>query len=408
MVRRSPRRFRRRAPALLNQVSILLVTSLSLAMVLAFGSAVGRRVISHLAPTSNVAAAGRPVRAAHVRAAPPAGFNAAPGGPTNIYAATTATSVPARLAGIPERVYVPDSTSSGMVDVIDPSTLAVVGHFAVGHIPYHITPSWDMTRLYVANEASSSLTVVDPLSGQVVTTIPVAHPYNLYFTPDGATAIGVDERERKLLLMDPHTFAVSDTIPIPWAGVDHMDFSADGSYLLATTEFAGVVVKVDLVTHQVAGFLHLGGQPIDVRLAPNGTEFYVANQTRGGVSIVDPVAMKETGFIATGRGAHGFQLSRDTAQLYVSNRLGGTVSVISLATNTVVATWRTGGNPDMMQISPDGRQLWVSGRYNRDVYVVDTATGALLATIGVGLQPHGLVYFPNVGRYSLGHNGMYR
>jgi YVTN family beta-propeller protein len=62
----------------------------------------------------------------------------------------------------------------------------------------------------------------------------------------------------------------------------------------------------------------------------------------------------------------------------------------------------------MMQISPDGHQLWVSGRFDRAVYVLDTGTGAVIKTIHVGNQPHGLTYFPNVGRFSLGHNGVYR
>ena len=94
--------------------------------------------------------------------------------------------------------------------------------------------------------------------------------------------------------------------------------------------------------------------------------------------------------------------------MYVANRLEGTISVVDLATNKVVHTWTTGGTPDMMQLSVDGRQLWVSGRYDSAVYVLDTQTGELLHTIYTGAQPHGLTYFPNPGRFSLGHNGVYR
>jgi YVTN family beta-propeller protein len=118
--------------------------------------------------------------------------------------------------------------------------------------------------------------------------------------------------------------------------------------------------------------------------------------------------MKEIGFIPTGTGAHGLYVSRDTKSLYVSNRLNGTISVINFKSRQATATWNVGGSPDMMQLSPDGRQLWVTGRYNSSVQVVDTRTGALLHTIAVGLNPHGLSFFPNVGRFSLGHNGVYR
>jgi YVTN family beta-propeller protein len=92
----------------------------------------------------------------------------------------------------------------------------------------------------------------------------------------------------------------------------------------------------------------------------------------------------------------------------VSNRLEGTVSVIDFETRKAVDKWVTGGSPDMFQLSPDGRQLWVSGRYDGAVYVIDTKNGELLSTIYTGVQPHGIAYFPNPGRFSLGHNGVYR
>ena len=62
----------------------------------------------------------------------------------------------------------------------------------------------------------------------------------------------------------------------------------------------------------------------------------------------------------------------------------------------------------MLQVSPDGSQLWASGRFHGRVYVVDTRTGGLLASIPTGTAPHGLTYFPQPGRYSIGHNGVYR
>jgi YVTN family beta-propeller protein len=118
--------------------------------------------------------------------------------------------------------------------------------------------------------------------------------------------------------------------------------------------------------------------------------------------------MEEIQFIPTGEGAHGLQVSRDTKSLYVSNRMEGTISVIDFKTRKVIDKWVTGGSPDMFQLSPDGRQLWVSGRYDGAVYVLDTESGELLSTIYTGAQPHGLAYFPNPGRFSLGHNGVYR
>jgi YVTN family beta-propeller protein len=95
--------------------------------------------------------------------------------------------------------------------------------------------------------------------------------------------------------------------------------------------------------------------------------------------------------------------------LYVSNRSAGTVSVISFKTRRVVATWQIpGGSPDMGGVSASGHVLWLSGRYDDQVYAINTRTGKLLARIPVGAAPHGVCVFPQPGRFSLGHTGVYR
>jgi len=327
----------------------------------------------------------------------------------NVYASTLSGTVPCPLCDLPPRVYVPNSTA-GTVDVIDPNTFAVIDHFGVGAIPHHIAPAWDMSALYVDNEGSSSLTVLDIHSGRPSGTISIPFPYNLYFTPDGTKAIDVIERLQRIEFRDPHDWHLLGSVGIPWPGADHLDFSADGSYLMISTEYSGILARVDVVNMRLAGSVWVGGLPIDVRLSPDGRYFFVTNQGRMGVSVVDPVAMKEVKFIPTGRGAHGLQVSRDTKSLYVSNRLEGSFSVIDFASQSVVAKWSIpgGGSPDMLQLNPEGTQLWASGRYHRTVYVMNTATGGLIAKIAVGSQDHGLTYFPNVGAHSLGHNGVYR
>jgi YVTN family beta-propeller protein len=302
---------------------------------------------------------------------------------------------------------VPNSRS-GTVDVIDPLTFRVIRHFRVGRYDQHITPAWDLRHLYVNNTLSNSLTVINPRTGEPTSTIPVPDPYNLYFTPDGSSAIVVAESLQRLDLRDPHTWALQASVPMTVAGPNHLDFSADGSYLLISAEFSGDIVKVDLKTRQVVGQLRVGGSPVDVKLSPDGTAFFVANQILGGVSVIDPNTMRQLSFIHTGAGAHGFAYSRDAHFLYLSNRIAGTISVLDPNSRQLVKTWDVGGSPDMLQVSPNGHQLWFSNRYNHSVSVIDTRDGHRLHTFHLGDSPHGLAYFPQPGRHSLGHNGVYR
>jgi YVTN family beta-propeller protein len=328
-------------------------------------------------------------------------------GPVNIYAYTTTPQLSPAVADIPVRAYVPNSDGAS-VSVIDPVSLRVLDRFGVGVRPHHVTPSWDLTKLYVNNTEGNSLTVVDPRSGRSTGTIPVTDPYNLYFTPDGSKAIVVAERYQRLDFYSPADWTFLKSVSIPWPGVDHADFSADGRYLFASTEFSGQVVKVDVETMTLVGRGSVGSLPIDVKMSPDGAVLYVANQGRHGVSLVDPESLAEIGFLRTGLGAHGLNVSRDAATLFVSNRMEGTISVIDFATRAVRETWWVGGSPDMIQVSADGTRLWVSNRFHGSVSVVDTTTGTTIATIPTGAGAHGVSLFPQPGRYSVGHNGVYR
>src|SRR4051812_10927535 len=82
----------------------------------------------------------------------------------NIYAAAGANMLSPAVAGMPYRVYVPNSEGSS-VDVIDPTDPAVakvIARFPVGLNPQHVVPAWDLQTLYVTNNQGNSLTPVDP------------------------------------------------------------------------------------------------------------------------------------------------------------------------------------------------------------------------------------------------------
>jgi YVTN family beta-propeller protein len=356
--------------------------------------------------------------------------------PKNVYSETTAGKLSPATAGALNRVYVPN-VKSGDVYVIDPATFKVVDHYVIGGNPQHIIPSWDLKTLWVAGSAerklSGILTPIDPKTGKAGTTIKVPDAYNLYFTPDGKSAIVVAEALKQLEFRDPQTMKMQYTISTSQcAGVNHADFSVDGIYVYFTCEFSGGgLIKIDLMQRKIVASLKLenegrGAQkaavhnmPQDIRISPDGKFLFVADMQADGVFVIDTAAFKQIGFIPTGRGAHGLYPSRDGKKLYITNRgthMGdikphgpGSVSVLDFATRKIEKTWEIpgGGSPDMGNVSADGKMLWLSGRFDKVVYALDTTTGAI-KTIPVGTEPHGLTIWPQPGRYSLGHTGVMR
>lgn len=344
---------------------------------------------------------------------------------SNLYSEAGADRLSPAVAEALPRVYVPNLRSSD-VYVIDPTTFKVVDKFRVGYRPQHVVPSWDLRTLWVTNNAEGrpdgTLTPIDPKRGRPGREVMVDDPYNMYFMPDGKEAIIVAEAQARLDFRDSHTMALKSSLEVPQCkGINHADFSIDGKYALFTCEFDGSLAKVDLVNRQVIGYLQLArnGMPQDIRIAPDGKVFYVADMMAGGVHVVDGDRLTKIDFIKTGIGTHGLYPSRDGTRLYVANRGSnrihgprhgkGSVSVIDFATRKVVATWPIpgGGSPDMGNVSADGKTLWLSGRFDDVVYAIDTTTGSI-KSIPVGMEPHGLAVWPQPGRYSLGHTGNMR
>ena len=336
--------------------------------------------------------------------------------PRNIYAADAAGALSSKVAGARSLVYVPDGIAN-RVDVIDPSSYKVIDSFHVGRLPQHVVPSYDLKTLWVTNDLSNTLTAIDPTTGKPTRTVSVEDPYNMYFTPDGKFAMVMAEARQRIDFRDPHTMAIRHKLFVSCRGVDHGDFTADGRLFIASCEFVGKMVVIDVTNKKVLGYIDLGRgyMPQDVKLSPDGKVFYVADMAANGVWVIDARKLTVLGKIHTGKGAHGLYISRDARTMFVSNRDEGSIGLIDLATRRLRTTWHLprassgmAASPDMGNLSADGKVLWLSGRYASEVYAINTATGALLARIRVGTGPHGLCVWPQPGRYSIGHTGIMR
>lgn len=329
-------------------------------------------------------------------------------------------------------VYVPEQ-EAGTVQVIDPRTHTVVRTFGVGRSPEHVVPSHDLKRLWVTSDAGNRLTPINPRTGRPGHPVRVADPYNLYFSPDGRSALVMAERLRRIDVLDPRTMRQRRSVHVPCAGLNHADVTADLTTMVVSCEFSGKLVVLDAaVTHVLKvidlNAIHTSGagtgtsgpramrtpgttsMPQDVRLAPDGRRFLVADMLRNGVWVVDARTMRVVRFVHTGRGAHSVYPSRDARRVFVANRDAGTVSVLDARSLRQVALWRVpgGGSPDMGGVTAGGRELWLSGRYSSAVYVFSTRTGRLKYRIRVRPGPHGLLVWPQPGRFSLGHTGNMR
>ncbi len=335
---------------------------------------------------------------------------------TDVYARAGVGMLSAPVRGDRPLVYVPHNGSGDGIWVIDAKTYDVVARYPHPGEWQHVVPSYDMRTLYALDDIGNHVIAFDARTGRPGPERSIIDPYNMYNTPNGEYAISVAEARRELVWYHPRTWRVAGITPTPdCAGIDHADFSADGKIAVFSCEFAGRVAVVDIATHRLVRMVdmpvrHTMMGPQDLRLAPDGSHYYIADCDAGGVWVLNGAATRVTRFISTGRCAHGLYFSRDSKRLFVTNRLAGTISVLDASSGERITTWYIpgGGTPDMGNLTADGSQLWLSGRYSRVVYVLSTKDGSLIKEIPVGDGPHGLCVWPQPGRYSLGHTGITR
>ena len=226
------------------------------------------------------------------------------------------------------------------------------------------------------------------------------------------------------------------SLQVPCAGINHADFSADLSTSSSSCEFSGKLVVIDRDGHQGAqGHRPQRRQDAGRHVTRRGHGMPAAprtacaraparcRRTSGSPPTAAPSWWPTCCATASGSstrttfkvdrvhphrlGAHGIYPSRDAQQVYVSNRDAGQITVLDAATPaTRPRLWKIpgGGSPDMGGVTADGSQLWLAGRYD-GWSTSSTPRRSPHQQIPVDAGPHGLLVWPQPGRFSLGHTG---
>jgi YVTN family beta-propeller protein len=220
--------------------------------------------------------------------------------------------------------------------------------------------------VYVSNEGSGDMTVIDPGSAEAVDTIPLGkrprgiHAYagHIYVALSGSPAAppGVDE----------------STLPPP-------DKSADG------------IGVVDLAQRKVVRRLYGGSDPEQFAIASDGKVLYVANEDAAGASIIELGTGRTLTTVPTGEEPEGVSITPDGRFVYVTSENDGTVAVIDTATAKLAKTIKVGRRPRSVAFHPGGSRAWVTNENDAKLTVIDCTRQEVLHDIplGAGLKPMG-------------------
>ena len=271
-------------------------------------------------------------------------------------------------------VYVTNEVS-GDLSVIDPANHAVVAKVALGKRPRGIRASPDATQLYIALSGS-------PISppGVDESTLP----------PPDRAADGIGVLDTKALTLRTILRGPSDP--------EQTAVSRDGRLLYIANEDTGKATVLEIGSGRTIAELEVGGEPEGVTTSTDGRFVYVTSEEEGQVSVIDTETNRLTKQFAVGARPRDSAFSPDGSRAYVTAENAGTVSVVDVSTHTVIATIRLAGQnvrPMGVVVSPDGERVYVTTGRGGTVVAIDTKTNKPVGSVVVGTRPWGLALSPD-------------
>lgn len=272
-------------------------------------------------------------------------------------------------------VYVTNE-NSGDVSVIDSVTMSVSATIPVGKRPRGITASADGRTIYVA------------LSGS-----PPAPP-----GVDESTLPPPDKSADGVGLIDPATNKVTRTIKCG-SDPEQFDLSKDGKLIFVSNEDDAKLSIVDIAEGKTLQMLPVGEEPEGVTTSPDGKFVYVTSEDAGTVTVVDTATLKPVKTIKVGRRPRSVAFTPDSKFAYVTNENDGFVSLLDAVSHRSLRTIQLGEpgkvKPMDVILSADGSQAYVSSGRGKQLFMIDTKTNTISGSVEVGKRPWGIALSPD-------------
>jgi YVTN family beta-propeller protein len=301
-------------------------------------------------------------------------------------------ATPAQAAGS-YQVYV-SNEKSGDVTVIDGATLKAVATFPVGKRPRGIHASPDGKTVYVA------------LSGTPIEGPPELDAKgNPIFKDDDDDDAVSDKSADGIGLLDVATHKLVKKISVG-SDPEEFDLSRDGRRLYVSNEDVKTASSVDVANGKVERIVPLSQEPEGVAVTPDGKTLVVTCETGGDVFFIDIATFKVKGQVKVGPRPRSVAFVEGGTLAVIPSESDGNLYVIDTNQIKLVKTvaLAKGSRPMRLRVSPDGSRLYASTGRGGSVAVVDAKSFAQLDNIAVGKRPWGIVLSPD-GKYLFSANG---
>lgn len=280
--------------------------------------------------------------------------------------------------------------ASSTVSVVDGATNGLIGTVNTGPYPYALCLDSIDRRVYVANSGGNSVTVIDAVTHEVVTTVPVGmSPQAICWNAANNKVYVANKNSATVTVIDGASSGVLATVPVdssPLALVWCRTANA-----IYTANFArNNVTVIDGSSNNVVTTINVGYAPAALALDSNDY-VAVANRNAGTVSIINTGSNTVRATINVESEPWAMVASRASQRLYVANSASSRVSIINTANYTYLSGISVASHPRCAEWASWVDKIYVGAYDERAVSIIDGATGALLKTLAVGNKPTAIV-----------------
>ena len=317
-----------------------------------------------------------------------------------------ATFPPEVTAQSGKALVVQTNSAGDSVTLIDPATDTIVGEIPDAEVIHGAAAAPDGSRLYLSNESTATLDVVDAKTLKITKKIPLTgSPNNVSIRKDGLRVyVAIQTADGGVDVIDTASQEKVKFIRV-LRGVHNTFVTPDGKYVVAGSTGGSVATVIDTETEQPAWSIHFEGgvRPLCFETNPDGStkRMFVPLTNLHGFAIVDWQKRKEVGRITLpdvppaernsegiqGAPAHGILIAPDGKTLWSTSKINSHVYAYSMPDLKLLGGVRVGKVPDWITFSPDSRKLYVANAHSNFVSVIDVKARKELAQIRVGQVP---------------------
>jgi YVTN family beta-propeller protein len=304
---------------------------------------------------------------------------------------------------------------SGDVTVIDGQTDGVIATIAVGKRPRGIHYSSAAQKIFVvtsgsprmapgvdaerapADKTADGLVVIDPAQRKMINRWHVgSDPEQFAISKDGRFAFIANEDEASMSIIDLNSGQERGHVKVSEEpeGVGVNPMNGD---VYVTCEEKGEVFVISPNEQKIMATIAVGSRPRSVVFLPDGSRAFIPSENSSSLTVVDAKVSKVLKEISLGEAMlpMGTVMSADGRELYVTTGRGNSVIVIDTQKDSVVTSVAVGKRAWGIALSPSGEKIYTANGASDDVSVVDARTRTELKRIKVGSGPWGIAVAPN-------------